>query len=258
MTQGHSTAPTLSLVALPGIPAIDAGTDLARLTLAGCQAGGLRLREGDIVVMAQKIVSKSEGRQVALGDVTPSPRALELAAQTGKDPRIVELILSESRHVLRVRPGLIIVEHRLGFVMANAGIDQSNIGQDGHVLLLPKDADASAAGIRRQLGAAIGLDLGVMIIDSIGRAWRNGAIGTAIGVAGFPALMDLRGEPDLYGRRLEVTQVAVADELACAASLLMGQGAEGRPIVVASGVPYARREGAVTELLRPLDEDLFR
>ena len=251
----------LILTALPGIPEIVRGAELAQLLAAAILRAGKTLESGDVVVIAQKIVSKAEGRQVRLAEVTPSPRALELARTVDKDPRLVELMLSESREVLRAKPGVLIVEHRLGFVMASAGIDQSNVPcRDGEevALLLPADPDESARRIQQGLRDACGVEVGVLIIDSFGRAWRNGVTGVAIGVAGVPALVDLRGRPDRDGRPLRVTQVAAADELAAAASLLMGQSDEGCPAVLARGFPYAARPSSAAELKRPRAEDLFR
>lgn len=251
----------LRLVALPGIPEVERDSDLAQLLLTAIAGSGLRLDEGDVIVVAQKIVSKAEGRFVRLATVEPSPRALELARKTDKDPRLVELMLGESRKVLRAKPGVLILEHRLGFVMANAGIDQSNVpGSAGEdvALLLPEDPDASARRIQQGLRETCGSDVGVIINDSFGRAWRNGVTGVAIGVAGIPALVDLRGQSDRDGRALRVTQVAAADELAAAASLVMGQADEGYPAVLARGFPYARRAGSARELVRPRAEDLFR
>ena len=251
----------LKLLALEGLPEIAAGDDLAAQLSAALARGGLQLMDGDIVVVAQKIVSKAEGRRVKLAGVEPSPRARELAAVTHKDARLVECMLRESQAVLRAKPGVLIVEHRSGCVMAGAGIDQSNVpgaANDETVLLLPEDPDASAHRLRAALEAASGARLGVVINDSFGRAWRNGVTGTAIGVAGVPALIDLRGQVDREGRALQVTQVAAADELAAAASLLMGQAAESCPAVLARGFPYALRESTARELLRPLAEDMFR
>jgi coenzyme F420-0:L-glutamate ligase/coenzyme F420-1:gamma-L-glutamate ligase len=229
--------------------------------VAAAAQTGLRFESDDVVVIAQKIVSKAEGRAVRLATVEPSPRARELARIADKDPRLVELMLSESREVLRAKTGVLILEHRLGFVMANAGIDQSNVpgGEDDELaLLLPSDPDASAQRIRQGLRDACGIDVGVVINDSFGRAWRNGVTGVAIGVAGVPALIDLRGETDREGRVLRVTQIAAADELAAAASLVMGQADEGCPAVLARGFPYARRDSSASELVRPRAEDLFR
>ncbi len=249
----------LRLVALPGIPEVTPGASLVNLLLAALTSANQTLQAGDILVLAQKIVSKAEGRAVALASVTPSPRAHQIAAEANKDPRLVELMLRESHAVLRVKPGIIITEHRLGFVMANAGIDQSNVpGGDDTALLLPQDPDASARALRGELGNKTDVDIGVLIIDSFGRAWRHGVTGIAIGVAGLPALVDLRGGKDREGRVLKVTQVAAADELAAAASLVMGQADDGVPAVLVRGFHYARRESSVQELIRPEVEDLFR
>jgi len=247
----------LRLIALPGIPEVEAGADVARLLLEAVGRAREVLKAGDVVVVAQKIVSKAEGRLVRLETVTPSPRARELADATGKDPRLTELMLRESREVLRAKPNVLIVEHRLGLVMASAGIDESNV-PDGAALLLPEDPDASARRLREALTRATGADVGVVINDSFGRAWRNGVAGVAIGVAGLPALVDLRGRADRRGRLLRVTEVAAADEIAAAASLLMGQAAEGTPAVLVCGFPYARRDGSAAELIRPRAQDLFR
>jgi len=241
----------LQLFALPGLPMVQAGDDLAGLLSAAMARAGLAPQQGDVLAVAQKIVSKAEGRSVALASVRPSAAARELTAQTGKDARLVELILSESERVVRARPNLIIVKHRLGFVMANAGIDQSNIGTDGHALLLPRDPDGSAAALAARLG------LPVVITDSFGRAWRRGTVGVAIGAAGLPALRDLRGQPDLFGRTLMVSITGFADEIAAAAGLVMGQGAEGQPAVLVRGLSWSGAENPAAELLRPAQEDLF-
>jgi coenzyme F420-0:L-glutamate ligase/coenzyme F420-1:gamma-L-glutamate ligase len=219
------------------------------------------LVDGDVLVFAQKIVSKSEGRIVRLDSVAPSPRAREIAQVADKDPRLVEVILGESREILRVRAGVIVVEDVRGLVLANAGVDASNVNADGGndtVLLLPADPDASAARLCEDLRARTDRDVGVVINDSVGRAWRNGTIGTAIGVSALPGLLDLRGTPDLFGRPLRTTDLGLADEIASAASLVMGQAGEGRPIVLARGVPYARREGSARELQRDKTLDFFR
>ena len=252
---------SLTLTALDGVPTIRADHDLAAVIAAAIERSGIELRDNDILILAQKIVSKAEGRAVSLSTVTPSARARELAAQTNKDPRLVELILRESAEVLRCRPGILIVVHRLGFVLANAGIDASNAeAADGQetVLLLPTDPDASAANLRARIRESLGVDVGIIINDSFGRAWRLGTIGTAIGVAGLPGLLDLRRSPDRSGRPLRVTEVGIADEAAAAASLLMGQAAEGRPIVHMRGFPYAPRPGTAAELIRPKQMDMFR
>jgi len=249
---------SLTLTALRAIPEVRAGDDLALLIAGALTATGVPAAHGDVLVVAQKIVSKSEGRVVALDGVVPSARAADYARITGKDPRYVELVLRESVRIVRAAPGVLIAEHRLGCVMANAGIDRSNVPGEDCVLLLPEDPDASARALRDGLHAACGAGIGVLVIDSFGRPWRHGVVGTALGVAGLPALVDLRGRPDRQGRALQLTQVALADGLAAAASLLMGEGAEGAPVVHARGVPYPRRESSVRELLRPAAEDLFR
>jgi F420-0:gamma-glutamyl ligase len=331
------------LTPLPAMPLIQPGDNLAGIILTALERANLQLASGDILVLAQKIVSKAEGRLINLSTVVPSPRAKELAIQAEKDPRLVELILRESAAVLRVRPGTIIVEHRLGFVCASAGIDHSNVisplpeglkrGQvaplippapllspingekrgvesgnlgvwdnggiehrlaalntqipdifpfphkgegargwggaslnpegeemkaEDWMLLLPEDPDASAARIRQQLEAASGERIGVLIIDSHGRAWRLGVVGAAIGFSGLPGLVDMRGQPDLFGYQLRITLIGAADELAAAASLVMGQAAEGTPVIHVRGFPYPLREGSMKELLRRRDQDLFR
>jgi len=252
---------SLEISAVQGFKHIERGDDLAELIAGAFQESGRALRTGDVVVVAQKIVSKAEGRLIDLASVSPSPRAVALGAEIGKDPRLVEVILSESVRVVRKRPGLLIVAHRLGFVMANAGVDQSNIAApDGkeRVLLLPEDPDGSAASLRAQLLALTGAAVGVVINDSFGRAWRRGTVGIALGVAGLPALIDLRGRADLFGRKLEVSIVGFADEIAAAASLLMGQADEGRPVVLVRGLAWSASISSAATLVRPPEEDLFR
>lgn len=253
----------LTLTLLQNIPLIRRDDNLADILVNSLNETDIQLQDGDILVIAQKIVSKAEGRMVNLATVTPSQRAIELAEQTQKDARVVELILQESNEVVRTRPGTIIVEHKLGFVCANAGIDHSNVAGEGDsveewVLLLPQDPERSAGKMRDEIKSKTGKSIGILIIDSHGRAWRNGTVGVAIGVAGLPALADLRGRQDLFGFTLRITQVGVADELAAAASLVMGQAAEGTPIVHVRGFPYPMREGSLNELIRPKDQDLFR
>lgn len=253
----------LTLSALHDFPLVEPGDDLALMVCTSLAGNGIQLLDGDILVFAQKIISKAEGRQVLLDSVQPSPQAISLAQETAKDPRVVELVLKESNQVLRQRLGLIVVEHRLGFVCANAGIDRSNIdqqaGSDGEsVLLLPEDPDRSAREIREALERDQGIQIGVLIIDSHGRAWRKGTVGISIGFSGLPGLVDLRGEPDLFGYHLQVTEIGAADELAAAASLLMGQAGEGTPVVHVRGFPYQLREGNFDELPRERENDLFR
>ena len=250
----------LSFMRIPGVPRVQPGDDLVALISAALHGAGVRPLAGDLVAVAQKIVSKAEGRSVRLATVTPSAEAEDIAARAHKDPRVVELILRESRAVLRVTPGVIIVEHRCGVVLANAGIDRSNIeDSDEQALLLPADADASAARLREGLQHEFGVPLGVIITDSIGRAWRLGTVGIAIGCAGVTALQDLRGQTDMFGRTLQVSEVAVADSLAAAAVLVMGEAAEGTPLVLVRG---ARAGSDTTQTarnaLRPASADLFR
>jgi coenzyme F420-0:L-glutamate ligase / coenzyme F420-1:gamma-L-glutamate ligase len=264
---------SLALTTLDNFPLIRRDDNLADILVRSLKDTQIELQDGDILVVAQKIVSKAEGRMVNLAAVTPSQRALELAEQTQKDPRMVELILQESNEVVRTRTGTIIVEHKLGFICANAGIDHSNVNPlkasedskdfgslnaEDWVLLLPQDPDLSAERMRDEIRSGTGKQVGVLIIDSHGRAWRNGTVGVAIGVAGLPALEDLRGREDLFGFTLRITQVGVADELAAAASLVMGQAAEGTPVVHVRGFPYALRDGTLKELIRPKEQDLFR
>ncbi len=254
---------SLTITPLQNIPLIRQDDNLADILVDSLQASGAQLENDDILVIAQKIISKSEGRMVDITTVTPSAQAIELAQKAEKDPRVVELMLQESNEVVRVRVGTIIVEHKLGFVCANAGIDHSNVAGDGnekqeYVLLLPKDPDQSARNIREQIKQKTGKDIGVMIIDSHGRAWRNGTVGICIGLSGLPALIDERGWKDLFGYTLKITVVGVADELAAAASLMMGQAAEGKPAVLVRGFPYPLREGSLQELIRPKSQDMFR
>jgi coenzyme F420-0:L-glutamate ligase/coenzyme F420-1:gamma-L-glutamate ligase len=250
----------LVLFGLSGFPMVVRGDSLAALIVNAAVASGMTLQDDDVVVVAQKIVSKAEGRMVELRTIVPGPEAVELGRRCEKDPRLVELILRESASVLRAAPGVLIVEHRRGWVMANAGIDQSNIDgrEEPAALLLPEDPDASADALRRSLAVQTGARVGVVINDSFGRAWRLGVAGVALGVSGWPALLDRRGTADLFGRPLAHTMVGHADELAAAASLVQGQAAEGRPVVIVRG---ARREGPAgtgRDLLRPKEQDLFR
>lgn len=248
----------LFLHPVAGIGEIEAGADLAGVIGAAITRCGLDLQARDLLVVAQKIVSKAEDRFVDLRTVEPSARALELAGTTGKDARLVELILRESIEVLRARPNVLIVRHRLGYVMAQAGIDRSNVPGDDRVVLLPLDPDASATSLREALRVRWGVDVGVVITDSFGRPWRLGTTNVAIGAAGVPSLWDRRGEHDRLGRRLESTLVAWADAVAAAAGLLMGEAAEGVPAVLVRGLPCPAATNPARSLIRPLDEDLFR
>jgi coenzyme F420-0:L-glutamate ligase/coenzyme F420-1:gamma-L-glutamate ligase len=246
--------------ALPGLPEIEAGQDLSQLIAAAVEGAGLEPAPFDVIVVAQKIVSKAEGRVVDLRTITPSARAAELAAQTRKDARLVEVVLSESQEVIRAVPNVLIVRHRLGYVMANAGVDRSNVpgASQDLVLLLPQDPDASAERLRIELMARWQVPVAVLISDSFGRAWRNGVVNVAIGAAGLPSIVDRRGEYDREGRVLEMTEVALADAVAAGAALVMGEASEGTPVVIARGLQWTATERNATALLRSRDQDLFR
>lgn len=253
---------SLILTALKEIPLIRQGDKLADILLNSIKIMNLELQENDILVLAQKIVSKAEGRMVNLADVQPSQKAIEFSQKTEKDARLVELMLQESNEVVRYRKNVIVVEHKLGFICANAGIDHSNVMGDEEnkdvVLLLPKNPDNSAKKIRNEIKQKTNKNIGVMVIDSHGRAWRNGTVGICIGLSGIPAVIDERGWKDLFGYTLQATIVGVADELAAAASLIMGQAAEGTPAVHVHGFPYPLGEGSLQDLIRPKDMDMFR
>lgn len=251
---------SLTLTALAGLPMVKPGDDLGGLIAAALRRTQIVPQNTDILVVAQKVVSKAEGRIVDLNQVVPSARAVALAKEVNKDARLVEVILSESSEVVRHRRDVLIVAHRLGFVMANAGVDQSNVGsEDGEqVLLLPRDPDASAAALKTQLDREFVVNFGILINDSFGRAWRNGVVGVALGAAGIPALRNLIGMPDLFGRQMRVTEVALADEMASAASLLMGQAAEGQPVVHLRGLFCDAPAVPASALVRAKEMDLFR
>jgi coenzyme F420-0:L-glutamate ligase/coenzyme F420-1:gamma-L-glutamate ligase len=247
------------MYALANMPLVQPGDDLPALLVSCLRDNNRQLVDGDVLVIAQKIVSKAENRYVDLASVTPSGKALELAEAVGKDPLLVEVILRESREVLRYKPGVLIVEHVLGFVHANAGIDRSNIGgSDNLVLLLPENPDASAARLRRRIAQELGVEVAIIINDSAGRAWREGAIGFAVGCAGLEPVLDLAGKKDLSGRPMQVTKVAIADELAAAASFLMGQSDEGLPVVQVCGANLPTGSAGCAALIRSRTSDLFR
>ena len=255
-------AAELSLKALPSLPIVGPGDDLAHLLASSLEGAGITLQAGDVLVVTSKVVSRAEGRFVDLSTVTPGEKALELAQQTGKDPRQIELILGESTEVSRVGPGALVTRHRLGFVTADAGIDGSNAapkitpeGSGPWCLLLPEDPDASARRLRDALDPTG--STGVVISDSFGRPFRLGTVGVAIGVAGLPPLHDRRGQPDLFGRKLERTITALADQVAAAADLVAGQAAEGRAAVHVRGLSFPAGEHAATELYRAPGQDLY-
>lgn len=250
---------SFSVVALPGIPLIQPGDDLVGIILAALERAGLVLQPRDVLVVTSKIVSKAEGRMVNLRTVQPGERAAQLAAEIGKDARIVELVLQESVGISRTAPGVLITRHRLGFTCANAGIDQSNIGgEDQFALLLPANPDQSAERIRAGLCVATGVEVGIVISDSHGRPFRMGNTGVGIGVAGMPALLDLRGNEDLFGRTLRVSTQGYADLVASAAQLASGEGAEGLPVVLIRGLQFPAVNGQARDLNRPLEHDLYR
>src|ERR1700722_3499887 len=252
---------SLEVIALKGLPLVKADDDLVELIASSLKQNSVEPRAQDVLVVAQKIVSKAEGRSVDLATIKPSAQAIALAADVHKDARLVEVILSESVRVVRARRNVLIVEHRLGFIMANAGVDQSNVGPAGgaqRALLLPEHRARSAAALRRGLAAATGIALAVVINDSFGRAWRQGTAGVAIGGAGLPALVDLRGRPDLFGRTLEVSVIGFADEVAAAASLVMGQADEATPVVLIRGLRWSAPATNAASMIRSANEDLFR
>ena len=248
-----------SVTALGGIPLIKAGDDVVAMILNALARHDLTLQDGDVLVITSKIISKAEGRTKNLADIEPSAEALHYAEITGKDARLVELVLQESRIVSRAGKGVLVTEHRLGFVSANAGIDQSNTEDGDHtVLLLPLDPDKTAQTIRERIKAETGANIGVILSDSHGRPFRLGTVGVAIGVAGMPALLDLRGETDLFGRTLQISIQAYADLVASAATLATGEGGEGRPMVLVRGLKFPDLHGTAHEMNRPADQDLYR
>lgn len=252
----------MKLEAIPDFPMIVPGDDLAAIIIEFAEEHAVPVSNGDIFVLAQKIVSKSENRYVILEEVTPSHKAYDLARTAQKDPRLVELILADSREVLRAKPGVLIVQHRLGYVMANAGIDTSNLSTEPNgkerVLLLPKDPDNTCKRLQKRFEEHFQKQIGVIINDSVGRAWRNGSVGMALGVAGVPALWDRVGDHDLFNRRLDVTQIALGDQIASAAALVMGEANEGQPVVLVSGLDWEPVPTDGKSLMRPKEQDLFR
>ena len=252
---------SITFIPLLGLPLVRPGDDLAALVARSLADGDLQLADDDILVVTQKIVSKAEDRFVDLATVRPSPQATELAERTQKDPRLVEVILWDTAEVVRARPGVLIVQHRLGFISANAGVDRSNVAEPGRdvVLRLPANPDESARRLRAALRELTGAAPALLIADSHGRPWREGTVGVAIGLAGLAPVQDLRGHLDLFGYQLQYTTVGFADQVAAAASLVMGQADEGRPVVLVRGLAYQRDEGASAgQILRLREADLFR
>ena len=249
----------VAISTLSGIPLITAGDDVATIILKAAHENGVEFRDGDVLVIAQKIISKAEWQLIPLSEVTPSEKALNLAAEVEKDPRLVQLILDESTAVLRVKPGVIMVRHRLGHVGANAGIDQSNIehGDGDAALLLPRDPDATAARLHAACKQATGKHIGIIIADSMNRPWRLGTVGSAIGCAGVQVLDDLRGQHDMFGRELKIAMVNRADSIAAMAALLMGESTQRTPVALVRGLPITKAEGTAKDIMRPLEDDLF-
>ena len=252
-----SSSDALRLTALATLPEIRPGDDLAGLIAEASQREGFAWREGMVLVVAQKIISKAEGAVVDLRTITPSPRALSFAEEHDKDPRLVELVLNQSKRIVRMERGLIIAETLHGFVCANAGVDRSNVPGDDYATVLPTDPDRSAATLRKGLCESLGIDLAVVISDTFGRPWRRGQVNVALGVAGFNPLEDARGKSDRQGRPLVATEPATADEIAAAAGLLMAKDV-GRPVVLVEGLQLEPAEGNARELIRESEQDLFR
>jgi coenzyme F420-0:L-glutamate ligase/coenzyme F420-1:gamma-L-glutamate ligase len=261
MERRHVSDARVTIEALSGVPPVRTGDDVAAILVLALRAQGLTPRRHDVLVVTQKIISKAEGRYLDLGEVVPSERALAFAAMTHKDPRLVEAVLMQSQEVIRAAPNVLIVATLAGLVMANAGIDQSNLDaadEGRRVLLLPEAPDRSAQAIKARIDAEFATSVGVIISDSVGRAWRLGTVGLAIGAAGVPSLWDRRGEPDLAGRTLQVTEVAFADAVAATAVLVMGEAAEGTPAALVRGLDWQAAELPATALIRPKAMDLFR
>ena len=252
-------SPSFQAIALPGVPMVQAGDDIPQLILDALGRADLTIQSGDIIVIASKIISKSEGRFVSLNDVIPGEEAVKVAEEVDKDPRIVELVLSESTGISRSRKGVLVTEHRLGFVSANSGLDASNVdGTNDRVLLLPVNPDKSANDLRDSLKQKTGAEVAIIITDTHGRPFRLGNVGVAIGVAGMQALWDRRGEQDLFGREMVATILGYGDLVASAAHLIMGEGAEGLPLVLIRGLQFPRGEGQAKDLNRPPEMDMYR
>jgi coenzyme F420-0:L-glutamate ligase/coenzyme F420-1:gamma-L-glutamate ligase len=248
---------TIAIIPIPDIPQIQPGDDLPSVLLTAIDQAKVGLKSGDILIICQKIVSKAEGAIVDLKTITPSPFAQQIALQWEKDPRVVEVVLRESSRIIRMKNGVVITETKHGWVCANSGVDESNTLDDDIVIVLPKDPDASARNIRIAIQERRGITIGIIITDTFGRPWRDGLVEFALGVSGFEPLLDLRGSHDLRGRELHHTVVAVADELAAAAGLVMEKGA-GVPAVIIRGYRFIAAEGDSKKLIRPADADLFR
>jgi coenzyme F420-0:L-glutamate ligase/coenzyme F420-1:gamma-L-glutamate ligase len=249
--------PELRIIGLPGIPIVTPGMDLAALIQQAALAAPLSLLAGDILVVTQKVVSKAEGHLIHLKDVTPSSLAKNFARQWGKDPRHVEVVLQQSRRIVKMDRGVLITETHHGFICANAGVDQSNIEGEEVVAVLPPDPDASARALRQALRERLGFDVAVIISDTFGRPWRYGLVNIAIGLSGIEAIKDYTGQLDAQGYELRVTALAIADELAAAAELVMNK-LDNVPVAVIRGYEYPRGEGSLAQLIRAAERDLFR
>jgi len=249
--------PEVRVIGITGVPEVRPGDDLARLLVEACRRQGTPLQDGDVLVVTQKVVSKAEGRLLLLAEVEPSPFARAIAERWGKDPRLVETVLRESRRIVRMDQGVLIAETGHGFICANAGVDTSNLPEEGMVSLLPLDPDASAQRLREGVRALEGVEVAVVITDTFGRPWREGTVDVAIGVAGMAPLLDHRGRPDAYGRLLRTSVTAVADEVASTAHLVCGKD-RGIPAAIVRGWAYPPGEGGARLLVRPPERDLFR
>ncbi len=247
----------ICIIGLKGIPLIKPGDDIGEIIVRAAETQGVGIRDEDVIVITQKIVSKAEGRVVALKDVVPSEFAQHIGRTMNKDPRLVEVVLRETSRIVRMKDGHLIMETKQGFVCANAGVDRSNIEGENFVSLLPEDPDKSAREIRERIRELTGKSPAVIITDTWGRPWRLGHVDFAIGVAGMNPFKDYRGETDMFGYTLRVTRMAVADELACAAELAKGKS-EGIPAVIIRGYEYPKGDGSAKDLIRPIEEDLFR
>ncbi len=252
---------SLSLSTIPRIPLIEPNDDLANIIFHALSSSGHKIENNDIIVVAQKIISKAEGRTVDLTTIKPSEKAIKLAEEINKDPRQIELVLSESNEIIAIKPGVIIVEHHSGVILANAGIDHSNVDNSDNkeiVCLLPKDSNESARRLKKEIENLCDKQIGIIITDSIGRPWRKGTTGVALGSAGIETIRDLRGDKDMFGCELLVSETADADSLASAACLLMGEGDNATPVILIRGYETVISDQDTNQLLRPKDEDMFR
>jgi len=249
--------PEIKIIGLTGIPVIRSGDNLTEIILATARRQGVKISNGDVIVITQKIVSKAEGRLINLDKVAPSSFALEIAKKTGKDPHYVDVILKETKNIVKITNKILIMETKHGFVCANAGVDRSNVSKHEIVALLPKNPDKSAKQIRNEIKRKIGVEVAVIISDTFGRPWREGHINVAVGVAGMKPITDYRGKKDMFGYVLKVTTMAIADELASAAELVMGK-TKSIPVAILKGLKYPKGDGTAKELVRPLEKDLFR